>query len=488
MLQTLPDEILCDIINYLPIRCILLLRQVSRYLDAITHDRSIWAHAYHTSSLVRPPGPFAWQTAHMLESNLIQSARLSLNWPPNNDAKPVRSRVLNINWKSRDDLVLGRWLFAFHGGPSRPVRIVSYDLDGPDNLTTAGDSEPYSILYECHEKGCHLEDMRYVQTLLGERSGDGNHPAGFLLVAEYNDVLSLMTRTLYSVILADGMLPTLQFVLHTDTPSWPALHIGPRLLAILSPSSEPQGALFVDIETYQCYKLPESPSDGAQGLYDYAKQNIVISSSHVLLFRPYRDLLGSYIQAYAIPSRQGSGSEPLAGQSSLSPPLTLQLTHEGATMQNLGNQCTILRDSKVDRIANTVDIAVVVTLGFKVDVAVALRLHPAVYRIGLITVESPKSTISARTTSMHSLLIAHALNGSTRSVTYSRRDGIMHVVAMVLDDEDGANSHTTVDHNMRGFQELRLDDNSYIVGFDEYRGRLVVRQLYSDATTIFDFV
>ncbi|KAH7911301.1 hypothetical protein BJ138DRAFT_941741 [Hygrophoropsis aurantiaca] len=477
MLQTLPDEILCDIINHLPtgITCILLLRQVSKRLNAITYDRSIWDHAYRTSSLVRPPGPFAWQTAHMLESNLIQSARLSLNWPPNN-AKPVRSRVINISG-GEYKLVLGRWLFTSHGG----VRILRYNLESPS-------AEEPRTLYECREKDCRLKNMQYVQTLLGERSGDENHPIGFLLVTVHNAALSLTTRTLYSVILADGIFPTLHFVLHTNSLSLMRLDIGPRLLAIFSPSPGLQGSLFVDIETYQRYKFPESPSDSSQDVYDYTKQKIVISSSHVLLFRPYQDLLGAYVQAYAIPPRQGSGSESLAGQSLLSPPLTLQLTHEGTTRANLSGHCTILRDSKVDQITKTVNIVVVVALDFEVDVAVSIKLNPVIQSIGSIAVESPKNTISDQRTLMYSLRMARSLNGSTRSVTYFGGNGIMHVVAMVLDDEDRANSHTTVNYDMRCFQELRLNENSYIVGFDAYRGRLVIRHFYRDAITIFDFV
>ncbi|KAH7907336.1 hypothetical protein BJ138DRAFT_511043 [Hygrophoropsis aurantiaca] len=76
------------------------------------YDRSVWAHAYRTSSLVRPAGPFAWQTTHMVESNLTQSARLSLNWSPNDDAAPIRSCLKNIATRRSAQPVLSRWLFV----------------------------------------------------------------------------------------------------------------------------------------------------------------------------------------------------------------------------------------------------------------------------------------------------------------------------------------------------------------------------------------
>ncbi|KAH7904279.1 hypothetical protein BJ138DRAFT_938571 [Hygrophoropsis aurantiaca] len=421
MPRTLPDEIFCNIIEYLPIRCILLLRRVSKHLNAITYERSIWTYAYRTSSLVRPPGPFAWQTTHTLESSLIQSARMSLNWPPNDNAAPIRSRrIIKISGHSRK-LVLGRWLFTSHDF----VRILCYDLDRTDSSSI---EEPCAILYECREKYCQLEDMQYAQSLPGERSGDENHPVGFLLVTLYN--AGLYTRTLYSVILADEMTPVLHFVLHIPSSAL-QLDIGPRLLAVFGPSHDLQKALFVDTETYQCYKFPDNPPKNTQlilqDVHDYTKQRIVISSSHVLLFRPYRNQEGTYIQAYAVPSRQGSGSESLGDQPLLSPPLTLQLTHEGTTTLDFGGRCTLLRDSKVGEITKTIHIVIVAIFGSVIPVAVSVKLNPTIQSIGSITVEHPKNTIPSRSFPIYDLLATRSLNGSTRSVGHFQCGGIMHL-------------------------------------------------------------
>ncbi|KAH7905357.1 hypothetical protein BJ138DRAFT_787118 [Hygrophoropsis aurantiaca] len=191
----------------------------------------------------------------MLESNLVQSARLSLNWPPNDNAKPIRSRVINISRRDRYTLALCRWLFTLD---RHRVRILCYDLDGADNLTT---EERCSILYKC-DKGWKLDVMRFEQTLLDERSGDENHPVGFLLATMFDAASPLRKSALYSVILADGMFPTLYFVLDAKGPS--TMDIGPRLLAIFTPSGGPQDVLFVDIETYQCCRFPESASSSPQ--------------------------------------------------------------------------------------------------------------------------------------------------------------------------------------------------------------------------------
>ncbi|KAH7903148.1 hypothetical protein BJ138DRAFT_1168506, partial [Hygrophoropsis aurantiaca] len=477
MPNALPDEILCEIICHLPIRCIVLLRQVSKRLNAITYERSIWVHVYRISTLVRPGGPYTWQTTQMLESHLIQSTKLSRNWPPNDDAKPIRSRVINssllrnINGK----LVLGRWLFAY--SPILSARILCYDLDGAENSAI---EEPYSVLYEW-EKDCKIVCMEFVQTLLTERSGDKSLPVGFILATVCNDVSSLTTRTLYSVILADGMFPTLQFVLRLNPSVFSnALVIGPRLLAIYSNPSDANDALFVDIESYRCYKFPESVSSIAkqlvpQGYCRFNSQEIVISSTHVLLIRPYRDVrqpgkcLGTYIQAYAIPSPQGSGSGSLADQA-LPSLLTLQLTHEGAIDLNLSGRCPLLRDTEVDQIANTIRIVVSRTLLLeqKASAMVRLTLNPVVHGIGSITFEPPTNTIEAERSSR--ALFLPSLNGSTRAVKSFLRGNTMGIRAMVIDDEDSANTHTAADNDMRCFQELSLNSASHPVGFDMYRG------------------
>ncbi|KAH7909924.1 hypothetical protein BJ138DRAFT_167560 [Hygrophoropsis aurantiaca] len=179
MLQNLPFEILCKIIAHLPTINILTLRQVSKYLNQVTHDRLIWAHAYRTSSLVRPQGPFAWQTAHVLESSLVQSTRLSSNWPPNPNAAPIRSHTTSINeLKWHFHILCGRWLLM----KAKNTQILWYDLDRTDNSET---EESYSILYKSPDKSIIIEDFHCESTSPGERSGlEDRNSLAFLVMVE----------------------------------------------------------------------------------------------------------------------------------------------------------------------------------------------------------------------------------------------------------------------------------------------------------------
>ncbi|KAH7907025.1 hypothetical protein BJ138DRAFT_546138 [Hygrophoropsis aurantiaca] len=255
MFQNLPFEILYKIISDLPIKSILILGQVSKLFNQVIRDRSIWAHAYRTSSLVRPGGPFTWQTAQMLESNLTQSARLNLNWPPNPNPRPTRSHVITTGSLSGFmALIRGRWLLR-----SMDSLILCHDLDRADIGETSTAEEPYSILYECREHGSRIDNLLVQQTLLGERSGNENHPVGFALVTVYNAQAATYLTTLYSIIiLADGI--PMMHMIPLSIPLTPGrISIGPRFLAVYEPRSfEIRDTLFIAIENYQRYKFPET--------------------------------------------------------------------------------------------------------------------------------------------------------------------------------------------------------------------------------------
>ncbi|KAH7907489.1 hypothetical protein BJ138DRAFT_496589 [Hygrophoropsis aurantiaca] len=499
MPQPLPDEILSQIISYLPIRYILLLRQVSKHLNAITHDRSVWADAYRTSSLVRPAGPFAWQTAQMLESNIAQSTRLSLNWAPNDGAAPVRSRRKNIAryWAARTavKLVLGRWLFVIQD----QAHIVCHDLDDPS------DEAPPSVLYECNAGSLlgRIVNMEYAENSLGERSGGANHPVGFVLLGGANrgDPLGLgwEKRALFSVVLADGTVPTLHLILYPSLDFIKmTLDIGPRLLQANTPDpilkswvfSGLLPALIMDTETYQCYEFPASHSNPVKGVCKYVTQGIVTSSTHVLLLRTYQGqvtlskCLGTHIQAYAIPPRQAS----VVGRALHSAPLTLQLTHECTTTVII-RQCTLLRDTQVDPTTGAMRIAIATALHLMDLVApLSLTLHPAVRGVGSITVDPPKFPTPEYPRATRSFLLTPALYGSTRSVAWFSGDKFTHIIGIVLDDADRGDTHGAVELDMRSSQAHPVDGRRKVLAFDAYRGRLVVSDPGDHAVTVFDFV
>ncbi|KAH7913576.1 hypothetical protein BJ138DRAFT_605774 [Hygrophoropsis aurantiaca] len=156
MFQDLPHEILCRIIIHVPLKCTIRLRQVSRLFHQLTYDRSIRVEIYlfSASEVMLPKAPFACQTTRYLERNLIQSAQLTPNWPPNRDAAPVRLRVIphDISQPYRCKcLVRGRWLLVVEN-LSHFERIQYYDLDldhgeqngAPSTITR----DPHSMLYE----------------------------------------------------------------------------------------------------------------------------------------------------------------------------------------------------------------------------------------------------------------------------------------------------------------------------------------------------
>ncbi|KAH7916720.1 hypothetical protein BJ138DRAFT_5822 [Hygrophoropsis aurantiaca] len=177
------------IIDHLPIRNVILLRLVSKYLHQATYDRSIWAHAYRTSSLLRPPGPFAWQTSQILESSLVQTTHLSLNWAPNPNATPVRLHTISIGEVDLQPfrLLCGRWLLVPKSYFSRGFRqIPCYDLDRAEQSASSS-SEPYSILHECSETDASIRFFECDYTFISDRGTNGEahcNLLAFLVVIE----------------------------------------------------------------------------------------------------------------------------------------------------------------------------------------------------------------------------------------------------------------------------------------------------------------
>ncbi|KAH7911854.1 hypothetical protein BJ138DRAFT_1149634 [Hygrophoropsis aurantiaca] len=196
------------------------------------------------------------------------------------------------------------------------------------------------------------------------------------------------------------------------------LVIGPRLLAVSSESSSAIQEMFLDIETYQQYKFPESASTTASQLADNSKQlqrGVLISSTNVLFIRPHRDRVNLFIQAYRIPSLQGSVSTAVLSQAA---PVTLELSHEGTASAEIRMSWVLLRDSELDPITGTIRIS---TIGFYRTFvsAVSLELSPVLQEIiGSITVETPRRNIPLRDPPTNMFHMTHSLNGSTRILTH----------------------------------------------------------------------
>ncbi|KAH7913653.1 hypothetical protein BJ138DRAFT_1111305 [Hygrophoropsis aurantiaca] len=486
MLQTLPVEILHRIIGNLPVKTILALRQVSKPFNKVTRDRSTWAHAYRSSALVRPPGPFPWQTAEMLESSLVQSAQLSLNWPPNPNATPIQSRVIPIGRQRSVSLVCGRWLVT-----NTASHIMCFDLDYRESSTAI--LGPYAILYQC-PRDSQIHDLRIKETFLRERSGDENHPCAFVVATYFNHLLSKMTTTLFSIILTDGMFPTMymvpsNFPYPDDEEAMHVVDIGPKLLVMFAHIPEIEDALFTHVETYQQYKFQARGSEHLNDDYKFNGKIVVISSTHILVIRSYRDdVCKLHIQAYRVPSSQGPASVAQVV------PHTLQLSHEcsvASTYPDEGDYWTLLRDSNLDPLTGVVHITVSAECNSHRYISVlSFNLHPAPNNlVGSITVENLSINIPIRHPPSISIYFLPTLNGSARSAAIYRELGVIHVAAVVLDDEGEADTLRAVDSDMRCFRDLHLKyADSRQVAFDPYRGRIVTYDYDQGHATIFDFV
>lgn len=98
-------------------------------------DRVVWVHIYRNSPLLRPPGPFPYQSSRDLAVALLQSEKLDASWSlATSDLEirglsPVHRRVLSesVEVTSPVCLLLGRWLLV--GGK---LGLQAYDLDAGD--------------------------------------------------------------------------------------------------------------------------------------------------------------------------------------------------------------------------------------------------------------------------------------------------------------------------------------------------------------------
>ncbi|KAH7907054.1 hypothetical protein BJ138DRAFT_1161070 [Hygrophoropsis aurantiaca] len=525
MLQDLPSEVICKIIGYLPIQNTVLLRRVSKRLRQVTYDRSIWAQAYRTSSLLRPSGPFTWQTSQILESYLVRSTRLSLNWSPNPGAVPVRSRPINTGKPGEGPkyLLCSRWLLVQKG----PNQILCYDWDRAEQPMSQ-DEQPYSILYECPENDGSITFLDCDSAFVNHGSTDEENyynPLAFLLVG-MRDKSHLHFKAIYKVNFADGNFPTLLRIHQTrgDTQfpsSYGRLKIGPKLLAVYH--STPVGTLkeviLIDIVTYQLYQLSEVDMLNAEGRFlrtlgttsTCSYQTIITTSTHVLRFSCYitwslvlrRLDEGILIEAYEIPSPQIALASSEISQQALpseSIPTTLHLSHEATTDKHpildeshgasYPSSFTSLRDSTTDHTTQTLRIVVIWVLKSYLCV-IPLILNPASPDIGVgrITFEPSTNNINIDLGRIPGeFKIQPSFGGHTRGIWhYLDGTGTMRVTALNIVDGHLTNSQIAVELDMAAFPEFRSDEACKIVGFDGHCGRIFVMHPHS-TLVVYDFV
>ncbi|KAF7965269.1 hypothetical protein HWV62_44707 [Athelia sp. TMB] len=126
----LPNELLFDIVALLSVQAIIRLSQTSKQFLQLGMDRGLWDQLYNNSYLLRPPGPFAYQSSRDLAIALFKSEKMDAAWSwaasPSASPTPVNKRILTdyVNENSHLALLLGRWLLV-GGDPGVQV----YDLD-----------------------------------------------------------------------------------------------------------------------------------------------------------------------------------------------------------------------------------------------------------------------------------------------------------------------------------------------------------------------
>lgn len=101
-----------------------ILWQVSKLFRAITCRASVWRHLYASSYLLRPPGPFPFQSAAYLEEALVKAEKVARSWM----TKPMRgtsSVELRVEQQPAGPIKLlaGKWVIGCESG----TRIILYD-------------------------------------------------------------------------------------------------------------------------------------------------------------------------------------------------------------------------------------------------------------------------------------------------------------------------------------------------------------------------
>ncbi|KAF9232368.1 hypothetical protein BU15DRAFT_67530 [Melanogaster broomeanus] len=133
MLLDTPLELICHILSFLSPREIVRLRRTSKQFHDITYNRAIWKTVYANAPLLRPAGPFPYQSTQFLEHTLIHSERVAQTWT----SQPVKtiSRVLEPKIPCEDP----RWTVLVAGtqpgsGGQTTLKLLEFEVD--DNSCT----------------------------------------------------------------------------------------------------------------------------------------------------------------------------------------------------------------------------------------------------------------------------------------------------------------------------------------------------------------
>ncbi|KAH7924361.1 hypothetical protein BV22DRAFT_1195954 [Leucogyrophana mollusca] len=299
--DSLSFDVLYVVASFLSMVDIIRLRQVSKFFYEFTHDKVIWRNLYHSLKLPRPPGPYARQSYEFLEHALVTSAKVELQWPPN-EGRPVSKRLLTISHDEQNfSILFGEWLMVANSS-----RVRCFDLRFSPTAS--------SIIYE--PQGEAIVSFTCVSTT----TTDG-------------EVLAFAVCKQHNSSQATGAIHVFKVALQADAPTFfervceisdvtlevPAVVIGPRLLVI----SKTQDVWMMDIQNYQEYRLPLESASSKRDITSRATKVFISASTHLLALRSFftpGEGYRSFVEIFPIPPPRsgGLGEEPC----------TLQVSHQ----------------------------------------------------------------------------------------------------------------------------------------------------------------
>ncbi|KAF8838156.1 hypothetical protein BDN67DRAFT_971963 [Paxillus ammoniavirescens] len=294
-----PVEVICKILSFANALDIVRLRTVSKQFCDIVHDPQLWKTLYVNACVLRPPGPFPWQSIEFLERTLVQSEQLSRKWT--SGSLKVTARALPSLNPTDWDLLFGRWLIW----TDDTTNLRSHDLDtGAEQVLWQVEDSSTSSFAACPTTSV---DGRMINIILYD-VGDAFTVTNLLEYRVHEDSSSLSDAVSHGV-------PGLEGRFRTNGQAPYKFCFG-------------QGNLIFDSKTGSFYKLP--PYHSTLG------PKVILTKTHVVAFYDLPSAV-TLIRAFVVP-------DPLSPAPAHATVDELCLTHE-AHMGEFLDPVILIRDS-----------------------------------------------------------------------------------------------------------------------------------------------
>ncbi|KZP33660.1 hypothetical protein FIBSPDRAFT_1036180 [Athelia psychrophila] len=280
-------------------------------------DRIVWAGIYHNSSLMRPLGPFPYQSSRDLAVALLQSEKLDATWTlATSDSEyqsppPAHIRFLakHANTVAHVSLLLGRWLLV--GGK---LGVQVYDLDAGSHW---------------HLPVGHISGRTNQITAAVYTSDEGVQSA-FVMVYSVSDNFTKIYRT---ILPQPGVSQQLSFwpVFKKHSEDWDThkLDVGGDFLVLTSSFA---GVAFRNIHTDQEYAVldPQFTNDLDSQLAQRNHQTVVTSTHIIMIYVRFHQPTWFEVIPFPEASVVGSLESP-----------TLSVSHSGPGPEWLANSAVL---------------------------------------------------------------------------------------------------------------------------------------------------